>query len=136
MEQLTPKEAIRALKDIDDTFVYADMIAPVLRMNPGVLRKRVRDGDYKMSKVDVCGDRIRFDRKDFLRKIGALPPDQPERTIVQAIDELREELHDIGLIMLAQMSIGPLVRLEELKQKEKDRQCGNTDGQGKEHIHD
>ena len=133
---LTPEEAIRALKEMDAAFVSADMIAPVLRMSPDVLRKHVRYGEYELSQVDVCGGRVRFARKDFLQKIGEMPPDKPERTIVQAIDELKDELHDIGLILLAQMSIGPLIRLDELKQKEKDRQCGNTDGQGKEINHE
>ena len=98
-----------------------------------MLRKHVKDGEYNISKVEICGDRVRFFRKDFLQKIGEMPEDMPERTVVQAIDDLREELHDIGLIMLAQLSIGPAERLRELKEKERARQCGNTDGLRKEH---
>ena len=126
------REAIDILKRTDAVTVNAEIIAQALSMNAGVLRKHVKDGDYQISKYEICGDRIRFFRKDFLQKIGEIPEDMPERTVVQAIDDLREELHDIGLIMLAQMSIGPLIRLEELKQKEKGRRCGNTDGLRKE----
>lgn len=127
----TQREAIEIMKLMESVTVNADLVAQALGMNPGVLRKHVKDGEYKISQVEICGDRVRFFRKNFLQAIGEIPPDVPDRTVVQAIDDLREELHDIGLIMLAQMSIGPLVRLEELKQKEKDRQCGNTDGSRK-----
>jgi hypothetical protein len=117
---------------MESVTVNADLIAQALGMNPGVLRKHVRDGEYHISAYEVCNDRIRFFRKDFLQKIGEIPEDPPERTVVQAIDDLREELHDIGLILLSQLSIGPAERLLELKEKEKDRRRCNTDGLRKE----
>ena len=113
------REAIDIMMMMESVTVNADLIAQALGMNPGVLRKHVRDGEYHISAYEVCNDRIRFFRKDFLQKIGELPPDPPERTVVQAIDDLREELHDIGLILLSQLSIGPAERLLELKEKEK-----------------
>lgn len=116
------RKAIEQMKQMDSVTVNADLVAQALGRNAGVLRKQVKDGDYQLSAVDVCNNRVRFIRKDFLQKIGELPPDPPERTMIQAIDDLREDLHDIGLILLAQLSIGPLLRLDELKQKEKDRQ--------------
>ena len=115
----TQREAIEIMKMMESVTVNADLIAQALGMNPGVLRKHVRDGDYHISEYEVCNDRIRFFRRDFLQKIGEMPPDLPERTVVQAIDDLREELHDIGLILLSQLSIGPAERLLELKEKEK-----------------
>lgn len=132
----TQRQAINLLKEMDTVTVGADFIAPVLGISADVLRKHARDGDYTISKVDVCGKRVRFFRKDFLQKIGEEPPDAPERTMIQAIDELREELHDIGLILLAQLSFGPLCRLKELKENEKDRQRGNADGPRKEQSHE
>ena len=113
------REAIEIMKMMESVTVNADLIAQALGMNPGVLRKHVKDGDYHISAYEVSGDRVRFFRKDFLQKIGEMPPDMPERTVVQAIDDLREELHDIGLILLSQLSIGPAERLLELKEKEK-----------------
>ena len=113
------REAIEIMKMMESVTVNADLIAQALGMNPGVLRKHVKDGDYHISAYEVSGDRVRFFRKDFLQKIGEMPPDMPERTVVQAIDDLREELHDIGLILLSQLSIGPVQRLLELKEKEK-----------------
>ena len=115
----TQREAIEIMKMMESVTVNADLIAQALGMNPGVLRKHVRDGDYHISAYEVCNDRIRFFRRDFLQKIGEMPPDLPERTVVQAIDDLREELHNIGLILLSQLSIGPAERLLELKEKEK-----------------
>ena len=113
------REAIEIMKMMESVTVNADLIAQALGMNPGVLRKHVKDGDYHISAYEVSGDRVRFFRKDFLQKIGEMPPDMPERTVVQAIDDLREELHEIRLILMAQLSIGPLIRLDELKQNEK-----------------
>lgn len=115
----TQREAIEVMKMMESVTVNADLIAQALGMNPGVLRKHVKDGDYHISAYEVCNDRIRFFRRDFLQKIGEMPPDMPERTVVQAIDDLREELHDIGLVLLSQLSIGPAERLLELKEKEK-----------------
>ena len=120
----TQREAIEIMKMMESVTVNADLIAQALGMNPGVLRKHVRDGDYHISAYEVCNDRIRFFRRDFLQKIGEMPPDMPERTVVQAIDDLREELHDIGLILLSQLSIGPAERLLELKEKEKTAGAG------------
>ena len=118
------REAIEIMKMMESVTVNADLIAQALGMNPGVLRKHVKDGDYHISAYEVSGDRVRFFRKDFLQKIGEMPPDMPERTVVQAIDDLREELHDIGLILLSQLSIGPVQRLLELKEKEKTAGAG------------
>ena len=115
----TQREAIDIMKMMESVTVNSDLIAQALGMNPGVLRKHVRDGDYHISAYEVCNDRIRFFRRDLLQKIGEMPPDMPERTVVQAIDDLREELHDIGLVLLSQLSIGPAERLLELKEKEK-----------------
>ena len=116
---LTPQEAIEALKASDAVTVGPELIAAALRMSPSVLRKHVRDGEYNISAYDIQGSRIRFFRKDFLQKTGEIPPDPPERTTAQTLDDLREELHEIRMILMAQLSIGPLMRLDELKQKEK-----------------
>ena len=122
----TQRDAINILKMMDSVTVNADLIAQALGMNPGVLRKHVKDGDYLISKVEICGDRIRFFREDFLRQIGEMPPEEApaERTIVQALDDLREELHDIGLILLAQMSGDRMIVLDLLKEHEKTAGAG------------
>ena len=120
MNQLTSEEAIRRLKAIDDVYVTADMIAPVLRMNPDVLRKRVREGYYKISSVDVSENRIRFLRKDFLQKIGEMPPDQPEKSVNALLEEILEELRERNRIQRCMMSIGQVVRYEEMMAKAKE----------------
>ena len=114
------REAVNILMMMESVTVNADLIAQALGMNPGVLRKHVRDGDYLISKYDFnpATGRIRFFRKDFLQAIGEMEAEPEERTVVQAIDDLREELHELRLIMLASLSIGPLDKLKELKQKE------------------
>ena len=113
------REAINIMMMMESVTVNADLVAQALGMNPGVLRKHVKDGEYHISKYEICNDRIRFFRKDFLQKIGEIPEDPPEQTTAQALDDLRKELHEIRLILMAQLSVGPLLRLDELKQKEK-----------------
>ena len=89
---LTPQQAIEALKASDAVTVTAEMIAPCLRMSPSVLRKHVKDGEYHLSAVEVCGDRVRFFRKDFLQKIGEIPPDPPERTDLDVLEEISTKM--------------------------------------------
>lgn len=94
----TQREAINLLMMMESVTVNADLIAQALGMSPGVLRKHVRDGEYKLSAYEVCNDRIRFFRKDFLQKIGELPMDPPERTDSDRLDEiirLLDELCDL-----------------------------------------
>lgn len=113
------REAINIMMMMESVTVNADLIAQALGMNPGVLRKHVKDGEYHISKYEICGDRVRFFRKDFLQKIGEIPEDPPERTTAQVLDDLRKELHEIRLILRAQLSIGPALLLKELRAKEK-----------------
>ena len=90
------REAIDLMMMMESVTVNADLIAQALSMNPGVLRKHVRDGDYTISKYEICGDRIRFFRKDFLQKIGELPDDEDELTdhqmMISIVDALETML--------------------------------------------
>ena len=99
----TQREAIEVMKMMESVTVNADLIAQALGMNPGVLRKHVRDGEYHISAYEVCNDRIRFFRKDFLQKIGEMPPDMPERTVEQ---QLLETLKDIREMLICMMTAG------------------------------
>ena len=84
------REAIDIMMMMESVTVNADLIAQALGMNPGVLRKHVRDGEYHISAYEVCNDRIRFFRKDFLQKIGEMPEDPPERTEADLLEEIIE----------------------------------------------
>ena len=84
------RDAIELLKRSGEVVVGPELIAQALKMNPGVLRKHVKDGEYKLSAVEVCGSRIRFFRKDFLQKIGEMPPDPPGKTDSDRLDEIIE----------------------------------------------
>jgi hypothetical protein len=114
--------ALEALLNSTEAMVTAAQIAPVLHMNPGVIVKYAKDGTWiqkNMGKFIISGDRVKFFRRDFLQKCGFIPADPPERTTTQALDDLREELHDIGLILLSQMSSERIKVLEQLKENEK-----------------
>ena len=112
---LTQAEAIERLKRSDAVTVTADEIAPCLKMNPGVLRKRVRDGSYSLSQVDYDPNQsgtIRFFRKDFLQKIGELPPDPEEPTDHQLMVAILDALETI---LNAQKTM--LIFLDEIANK-------------------
>lgn len=95
------REAINIMMMMESVTVNADLIAQALSMNPGVLRKHVKDGEYLISKYEICGDRIRFFRKDFLQAIGEMPPDQEEPTDHQLLEEIHEALMDIRILLKA-----------------------------------
>ena len=86
----TQRDAINIMMMMESVTVNADLVAQALGMNPGVLRKHVRDGNYRISKYEINGDRIRFFRKDFLQNIGELAPDPPEKTDSDRLDEIIE----------------------------------------------
>jgi hypothetical protein len=95
------REAINIMMMMESVTVNADLIAQALGMNPGVLRKHVKDGEYLISKYEICGDRIRFFRKDFLQAIGEMPPDPEEPTDHQLLEEIHEALTDIRILLKA-----------------------------------
>lgn len=95
------REAINIMMMMESVTVNADLIAQALSMNPGVLRKHVKDGEYLISKYEICGDRIRFFRKDFLQAIGEMPPDPEEPTDHQLLEDIHEALMDIRILLKA-----------------------------------
>ena len=82
------REALDIMKRMDTVTVIPALVAQALGMNPDVLRKHARDGEYKISAFEVTGNTVRFFRKDFLQKIGEMPPDPPEKTIREQLDEI------------------------------------------------
>ena len=95
------REAINIMMMMESVTVNADLVAQALGMNPGVLRKHVRDGNYRISKYEINGDRIRFFRKDFLQSIGELAPDPEEPTDHQLLEKIWETLMDIRPLLKA-----------------------------------
>lgn len=113
------EEALQLLLASNRETVTADEIAPVLRMDPGVLRLRVKQGLWDqeaMGKVIQSGKRVKFLRRDFLQKCGFLQPEEPKRT---AEDLLAEVIELIRVQNTMLMEISAYI---------KDRQRCNADG--------
>ena len=75
MIDTTPKytDEVLRLIHMDDEMIYAKDIAPILHMNPDVIIKRVKDGDWLMEHLGnyiITGRCVKFFRIDFLRKGG------------------------------------------------------------------
>ena len=79
------REAIDIMLMMESVTVNVDLVAQALSMSPGVLRKHVKDGEYTISKYEICGDRIRFFRKDFLQQIGELPKDPEPKDVETSV---------------------------------------------------
>lgn len=65
-------EAVLALMENPEELVPAALIAPVVRMNPGVMIKKAKEGkwDRGICNYIISGKRVKFFRVDFLRKGG------------------------------------------------------------------
>ena len=65
-------EAVLALMDSQEELVPAKLIAPVVRMNPGVIVRKAKTGkwDRGICNYIISGNRVKFFRIDFLRKGG------------------------------------------------------------------
>ena len=75
MIDTTPKytDEVLRLIHMEDEMIYAKDIAPILHMNPDVIIKRVKDGDWLMEHLGnyiITGRCVKFFRIDFLRKGG------------------------------------------------------------------
>ena len=125
----TQRAAIEQLKQSEAVVVGPELIAQALGMNPSVLRQHVKDGDYKISAVEVCGSRIRFFRKDFLQKIGEMPEDEEklptDQLILKALTDLNEGVTMICQMLTLMMEPYQLGALNELINK-KTASCGNS----------
>lgn len=112
------KAAVEALKSMDTMTVGPELIAKALKMSPGVLREHVRRGEYKISAVDVCGGRIRFFRKDFLRKIGEFQEDELEKlqkTDSDRLDEIIELIRVQNTMLMEMLAYVKLCRKESIE---------------------
>ena len=121
----TQRAAIEQLKQSDAVVVCPELIAQALGMNPSVLRQHVKDGDYKISAVEVCGSRIRFFRKDFLQKIGEMPPDEVKPTVEQMLQNVCEYLETISEMLVLMMDPEDRTIFSEWLDK-KTASCGNS----------
>ena len=98
---------VSTLNGVDSEEILAEVIGQEHILNAFMIVASRRVGNRVDYNLDAAG--LIFGEKDT-----------PEKTPrAQALDDLRKELHEIRLILMAQLSIGPLMRLEELKQKEK-----------------
>ena len=101
---LTQQQAIDELNASTKVTVGPNLIAAAMGMSPSVLRKHVRDGDYSLSTYDIQGSRIRFFRKDFLQKIGEIPPDEEKPTVEQLLTKLIGHIDVIETAMVCLMT--------------------------------
>lgn len=84
-------DEVYALIGRTDEFVSARDLAPIVHMNPSVIVKYAREGKWDLSKCVVTPGRVKFARLDFLRKMGFIPEEAPQKDVLAAVlDELKE----------------------------------------------
>ena len=82
---------VYALIGRTDEFISARDLAPIVHMSPSVIVKYAREGKWDLSKCVVTPGRVKFARLDFLRKMGFIPEEAPQREVLAAVlDELKE----------------------------------------------
>jgi len=73
-----------------DEMVTAADLAPIVHMNPGVIIKYAKEGSWTLSEYQISGDRVKFCRMDFLRKMGYVGEEPMKKTRDEMIlDELK-----------------------------------------------
>ena len=89
-------DAVRALMNRNEDMVPAAAIAPIVGMNPGRIVAYAKEGRWNFCSYVVSGERVKFCRMDFLRRMGFIQ-DKPEPEVMpqayvlnQVIDELKQ----------------------------------------------
>ena len=84
-------DEVYALIGRTDEFVSARDLAPICHMNPGVIVNYAKTGKWTLSEYVISGNRVKFSRLDFLRKMGFIPEEAPQKDVLAAVlDELKE----------------------------------------------
>jgi hypothetical protein len=109
------REAIDIMKRMDTVTVIPALVAQALGMNPDVLRKHAKDGEYKISAFEVTGNTVRFFRKDFLQKIGEMDPDPEARTDSDRLDEIIELIRVQNTMLMEMLAYVKLGRKESIE---------------------
>lgn len=95
-------DAVQALINRTDETVSAKALAPIVRMHPSVIIRYARDGTWKLCECQISGNRVKFCRMDFLRKMGFIPEEAPQKDLLTTIrDELVAIREMIARIMPA-----------------------------------
>ena len=114
--------ALEALKACQSETVPASMIAPVLNMNPQVIIRYAKTGEWDQDlhgKFIVSGDRVKFFRRDFLQKHGFMEPEPEKPTVEQLLEKVVYQLKQMNMLKLATMDAGQQLRYELMLDKEK-----------------
>jgi len=115
--------ALEALKNCQSETVPASMIAPILNMNPSVIIKYAKDGTWNTDKWGnfvISGDRVKFFRRDFLKKCGFMEPEKEEPTLQQMLDSLNKNIIVLQEMLVCMMDASQRERLKMvIAEKEK-----------------
>lgn len=80
-------EPVLALMNRDDETVSAAALAPVVKMHPSVIIEYAKTGKWDLCRYVISGNRVKFFRRDFLRKMGFIQEDPPEKDLMTMILE-------------------------------------------------
>lgn len=74
-----------------EEMVTAADLAPIVHINPGVIVKYAKTGKWTLSEFQIIGEgpnaHVKFCRMDFLRKMGFIGEETPEKTTNEKILE-------------------------------------------------
>lgn len=88
-------QEVKALMELADEMVTAADLAPIVHMHPSVIIKYAKEGFWDLCKYQISGDRVKFSRMDFLRKMGFLADEAPEKTLNEKVLEELKAIREI-----------------------------------------
>ena len=99
--KITPP--VQRLLDMDCEVVYAKDIAPIVKMKPDVIIKRVKEGVWDQERLGnyvTSGDHVKFFRLDFLQKCGFIEKKKEKTPEVLLLERIVQLLTDQNWMLL------------------------------------
>ena len=99
--------------------VPAKFIAPIMKMSPGVIIHRVKNGEWDQDangKYFINNKRVKFFRIDFLQKHGFIDKPKPEKTVEQLLQEISKKLD--AQINLLDIAVKAIISTQDPRQRE------------------
>lgn len=79
-------EPVLALMERKDEMITAADIAPIVHMHKDVIIQYAKTGRWDLCEYVISGERVKFSRIDFLRRMGFIPRDaRPGLTITEQV---------------------------------------------------
>lgn len=88
-------EEVLALMARTEEMITAADLAPIVKMHPSRIISDAKDGTWDLCNYQISGNRVKFCRVDFLRRMGFLGDPEPEMDVQEQLLETMTEIRDL-----------------------------------------